>query len=256
MAEHWLAHHPGTWKPRTLATNTDLVKRRLAPLHALPIGQVTYEQVMRQLSAWTNDGLAYGTRKRSYAVLKAVLADAVRRDLLARNPCDKVAWKDETAPAKARLTIPSSEEVERLISSLDEPWALLVELAAFTGLRAGEIAGLQKRHVNTALRTVRVEQTVVDLDGSLSLGKPKSNAGYRDVDDLDPDLCQRLAAHLAGKRGNDYVFGGQDVTGKPRPLSHRNFAKRVFQPAVQALGVSMRFHDLRHSTRASCSTRG
>lgn len=246
VAEHWLAHHPGTWKPRTLATNTDIVKRRLAPLHALPIGQVTYEQVMRQLSAWTNDGLAYGTRKRSYAVLKAVLADAVRRDLLARNPCDKVTWKDETAPAKARLTIPSSEDVERLISSLDEPWSLLVELAAYTGLRAGEIAGLQKRHVNTALRTVRVEQTVVDLDGSLSLGKPKSNAGYRDVGDLDPNLCQRLAAHLAGKRSNDYVFGGQDDASKPRPHSHRNFTKRVFQPACATLGLSMRFHDLRH----------
>ncbi len=91
-----------------------------------------------------------------------------------------------------------------------------------------------------------MEQTVVDLNGSLTLGKPKSNAGYRDVGDLDPDLCQRLVAHLAGKRSNDYVFGGQDESGKPRPHSHRNFVKRVFQPACAALGLSMRFHDLRH----------
>ncbi len=69
VAQHWLAHHPGrAWQPRTLATNTDLVMRRLAPLHALPIGQVTYDTVMKQLTGWTNDGLAYGTRKRSYAV--------------------------------------------------------------------------------------------------------------------------------------------------------------------------------------------
>ncbi len=94
---------------------------------------MTYEQVTRQVSTWTNNDLAYGTRKRSYAVLKAVLADVVRRDLLARNPCDKVAWKDDTAPAKARPNIPHSEDVERLISSLDEPWSLLVELGAYTG---------------------------------------------------------------------------------------------------------------------------
>ena len=35
VAEHWLAHHPGkAWQPRTVATNTDIVKRRLKPLHA------------------------------------------------------------------------------------------------------------------------------------------------------------------------------------------------------------------------------
>ena len=52
--------------------------------------------------------------------------------------------------------------------------------------------------------------------------------------------------HLAGKRSNDYVFGGHDEAGKPRPHSHRNFAKRVFRPACTALGLSIRFHDLRH----------
>lgn len=247
VAEHWLAHHPGkAWQPRTVATNTDIVMRRLAPLHALPIGQVTYDVVKKQLVAWTNDGLAHGTRKRSYAVLKAVLADAVRRDLIPRSPCDKIVWEDEAAPIKETLVIPSHENVERLITALDDPWSLLVELAAYTGLRAGEVAGLQVRHLNTTQRSVRVQQTVVDLDGALSLGPPKSKAGYRTVTDLDPDLCARLAAHVAGKRGNDYVFGSRDDAGTPRPHSHRNFAKRVFQPACLALGLSMRFHDLRH----------
>jgi integrase len=175
-----------------------------------------------------------------------VMSDAVRRDLLPRNPCDKVDWKNEAPPVTETLVIPSPEAVERLIAYLDEPWSLLVELAAFSGLRAGEIAGLQVRHLDHAARSVRVQQTVIDLDGVLSLGKPKSNAGYRTVNDLDPDLCNRLAAHVAGKRSNDFVFGSRDEDGNARPHSHRNFAKRVFQPACSTLGLSMRFHDLRH----------
>lgn len=185
-------------------------------------------------------------RQRSYAVLKAVLADAVRRDLLARSPCDKIKWENEAPPVEETLVIPQPEGVEKLIASLDEPWSLLVELANYSGLRAGEIAGLQVRHINTTELSVRVRQTVVDLDGVLSVGPPKSKAGYRTVGDLDPDLCQRLAAHVAGKRSHDYVFGGRDATGTPRPHSHRDFAKRFFQPACRALGLSLRFHDLRH----------
>jgi integrase len=246
VANHWLAPHPGTWAPRTLATNKDIVDRRLKALHKLPISAVTYEVVTRTLSGWTNDGLAHGTRKRSYAVLKAVLADAERRDLISRNPCHKVKWKDETPPPEARLHIPSPTDVERLIVATPAPWALLVELAAYSGLRAGELAGLQVRHLNTTARTVRVEQTVADLDGALTLGKPKSHAGYRTVGDLDDDLCQRLAVHLVGKRSNDFVFGGWDDDGKPRPHSHNNFYARQFQPTARKLGLSVRFHDLRH----------
>lgn len=246
VAKHWLAHHPGTWQPRTLATNTDIVNRRLANLHKVPISAVTYEQVTKALSGWTNDGLAFATRKRSYAVLKAVLADAHRRDLINRNPCDKVKWKDEAPPPEVSLRIPSPTDVEHLIVAMAEPWCLLVELAAYSGLRAGELAGLQVRHIDTAARSVRVEQTVVDLDGVLSIGKPKSKAGYRTVTDLDPDLCKRLAMYLVGKRSSDFVFGGRDDEGKARPHSHRNFAARFFQPGVKALGLSMRFHDLRH----------
>lgn len=246
VAQHWLTHHPGTWQPRTLATNTDIVDHRLASLHRKPISAVTYEVVTRVLSGWTNDGLAFATRKRSYAVLKAVLADAQRRDLISRNPCDKVKWKDEAPPPEVTLKIPSVEDVERLINQMSDPWSLLVELAAYSGLRAGELAGLQVRHIDTAARSVRVEQTVVDLNGVLSIGKPKSKAGYRTVTDLDPDLCRLLAVHLAGKRSSDFAFGGRDDEGKARPHSHRNFAARFFQPAVKALGLSMRFHDLRH----------
>lgn len=123
---------------------------------------------MKQLVAWTNDGLAHGTRKRSYAVLRAVLADAVRRDLIPRSPCDKIKWLDESAPMKEVMVVPQPEDVERLVAALDEPWSLLVEVAAYTGLRAGEIAGFQVRHVNATQRSIRVQQTITDLDGVLS----------------------------------------------------------------------------------------
>ena len=183
-----------------------------------------------------------------------MLADAHRRDLISRDPCDKVKWKDEAPPPEISLKVPSPTDVERLIAKTAEPWCLLVELAAYSGLGAGELTGLQARHIDAVARSVRVEQIIMDLDGVLLIGKPRSKAGYRTVTDLDPDLCGRLAAHLVGKRSTKFVFGGRDDDGKPRPYSHRNFAVREFSPPRRRSACRCASMTCGTATRACCST--
>ena len=262
VADDWLAH--GNWKPRTRETNKAIVINRLASLHALPIGKVTYEHVRNVMRALTDDGLAPATRRRVEAVLRAICAEAVKRDLIAVSPCAKV---DRVKVGKPKIVIPTTAEVEQLVVVLAEqrraedaerastsraasdlpPWDLLVEFAAYTGLRAGEVAGLRVRNMDTEARAVHVEETVVDLHGHLEPGTPKSDEGNRTVTDLDPDLCRRLAAHVKGLRPGDYVFGSLDDEGKSRPYRHGNFVTRFFSPACVALGLGdVQFKSLRH----------
>jgi len=128
-------------------------------------------------------------------------------------------------------------------------------LAAHSGLRAGELAGLRVRHFNPLKRSVTVSETIygnIKHDGP---GRPKSDAGYRTVDELPKDLVDRLAAQVEGWPADAYLFGGN---GKPytdkefafgpsaKPYSHNRFYRQVFLPTVRGLGLSARFHDLRH----------
>jgi integrase len=240
VADEWLAH--GDWKARTRDTNARIVRVNLADLHRVPVGKVSYDHVRRQMTK--HGGLAPSTRRRILAVLRAVLSDAVDRDLIAKNPCDKL---DKIKGRKRTLSVPTPAQVELLIATLPAPWDLLVELAAYTGLRAGEIAGLRVRNLDLTRGVVTVEETVIDIDGDLTADTPKSDAGYRDVGDLDPSLVLRLAAHVAGRAPGDYVFGGRDSDGMPRPYRHGNFVSRCFKPACRAVGLpTTRFHDLRH----------
>ena len=264
VAEQWLAH--GKWKPRTAETNKAIVNNWLKPLHSLPVGHVRYDDVKVLMTGLRDAGLAPATQRRIESVLRAVYADAIKRDLVGVDPCRKV---DKVKVGKPKIVIPETAQVEQLIVKVDEmraaaiekaftqgrknsaaescPWGLLVEFAAYTGLRAGEIAGLRVRHVDFATNSVTVEETVIDLHGKLSVGTPKSDESYRTVSDCDPGLFTRLKDHVTDKKPGEYVFGAVGEDGTHLPYHHSNFNSRVFTPAVKALGLDgMQFKSLRH----------
>jgi hypothetical protein len=75
------------------------------------------------------------------------LDEAVHQGYIAINPCTKLP---AIKSGKAKIKPPEQEDVERLILALPMPWSLLVELAAYSGLRAGDLAGLRVRHLERA----------------------------------------------------------------------------------------------------------
>lgn len=72
-------------------------------------------------------------------------------------------------------------QVHDLAGALPEHWSPLVLTAAFTGLRAGELAGLRRRDVGLLRGTLRVEQAVQEVGGRLHTGPPKTPRPRRTV---------------------------------------------------------------------------
>lgn len=99
------------------------------------------------------------------------------------------------------------------------------------------------RDLNLGERWLNVRETAQDR-GKMLFGGTKSAAGTRMVDDLPHDLCQRLRAHVAGRAPSDYVFSL--ARDHAKPYRHKNFVNRVWRPTCRALGISARFHHLRH----------
>lgn len=186
----------------------------------------------------------------AYRLLRAVLNTAVSDELIRRNPCRiKGADRDESA----ERPIATVGEVYAIAGAI-RPWfRALVLLAAFTGLRWGELLALTRRDLDLLAATVKVRASVIETSDGRQLGPTKSDAGRRTVAfpcQLVPELQRHLDAHAeCGQRGRVFV-GPRGVT--PR---RTNF-NRAWQKAIKAAGVEgLHFHDLRHTANTLAAPR-
>jgi integrase len=122
----------------------------------------------------------------------------------------------------------------------------LVLVAAYSGLRAGELSALRGKHVDLLHRTITVVEQVQSISGQQVVSMPKSAAGRRSVS-LHGVVAVALEEHLTA-----YAAPGPEGLVFPAPeggfMRLENFRKRAWTPATVAAGVApLRLHDLRHT---------
>ena len=110
----------------------------------------------------------------------------------------------------------------------------------FTGMRTGEIDGLQWRYVDLKKRQILIEQAWVH--GRMET--PKTQSSYRTIQMSAPVYHallqqQTVTGHL------DYVFCNEDGN----PLDYHNITKRIWYPTLIMLGLKRRRpYQTRHTT--------
>lgn len=125
-------------------------------------------------------------------------------------------------------------ELETLVAAMPERYRLMVLLAAWCGLRFGELTELRRRDINVEHRLVHVRRGVVRVDGVSIVGPPKTDAGIRDVA-IPPHLIPMVKEHLSGTitGGRDgLLFPAADGVGHLAPSS----LYKVFYPARAKAG--------------------
>jgi integrase len=120
----------------------------------------------------------------------------------------------------------------------------VVVILAYTGLRFGELTGLNVEDVDLGARRIRVRRSITQLSGRLLEGPPKSRAGRRSVpipERLVPILKRRLEGRSAGEPAV--------VSPKGSRLGLENWKRAVgWRVRIAELGrPTMRVHDLRHT---------
>lgn len=122
----------------------------------------------------------------------------------------------------------------------------LVLLGAYGGLRFGELAGLRRGRVDVLRSRVSVRETLVDVNGELSFGEPKTKRSRRDVP-LPRTITRELEAHLerfTRTERDALVLAGP----KGAQLRPAGFLRCWWLPATDAARLQgLRFHNLRHS---------
>ena len=135
-----------------------------------------------------------------------------------------------------------------MAAAIDPRYKAAVLLAAYGGLRAGELFGLRAKRVDPLRRTVTIAETLVDVGGHPYFGPPKTRAGHRTIP-LPRVAAEPLAEHLVtyGRKPDDLVF----TAPEGGPVQLNVWRRRFWAPAVRGAGLAhLRPHDLRHTAVA------
>ncbi len=244
----WLAQSVHL-KPKTIAGYESILERHVLPrLGKRQIGSVDRAAIKAWVAELGAAGTGPGTTKNIVNVAKAVFSAAVDDGAIRVNPCGGV--KLPRSPHDEMLFLDGAE-VASLADSIDAEYRTLVLFAAYTGLRAGEIAALDWSHVDLMRGSVDVACAYAEVHGKLVLGSTK-NYVRRTVG--LPRFLVDLLVDQRATTGDGYVFRAPEGG----VLQHSNFYRRSFRPAVLAAGVpdKLRFHDLRHTTVALLVAQG
>lgn len=171
------------------------------------------------------------------------MESAVDAGVIARNPCRvKGAGTERTTEMRAA----TPEEVAAIADAAGPRWRALILLAAYSGLRWGELGGLQQKHVDPLHRRLKVEQQVCEVNGRVFFGPPKTESAIRTVA-LPGFIVDEVVAHV-GRFSDPGPEGLVFVMPEGGPLRRQNFRQRVWLAALRQAGVGhLRFHDLRHT---------
>lgn len=131
-------------------------RRRLVPtLGHLPVTMITYGAVDRAVMSWIADGASKSTIKNTLAMLVRIMEQAVRDELIDRNPARIHGWQQQYERAEDELddpralALPDWAAVTSLADALvanahgnPRIWGEVVRFAACTGARIGEVSGV------------------------------------------------------------------------------------------------------------------
>ena len=250
-AERWLTNRQ--LKPRTRYHYRKLLDARILPTFKdVPLKRITADLI----DDWyyQQGNLTPTSRAHAYGLVRTILGDAVQRRFIDFNPCH-IRGAGNAKRVK-QIEPASLPELEALTKAMPERYRLMILLAAWCGLRFGEITELRRKDIDVKNGIVRVRRAVVRVDGEFIVGTPKSDAGTRDVN-IPPHLLPVVKAHLANN-----ITGGRDgllfpAAGDPSQHLAPATLYRVFYKAREAAGrPDLRFHDLRHTGAVLAASTG
>lgn len=238
-------------RPGTRANVESRLRRHIVPTFgAFPIATIQPATVRGWVATMVDDGLSPSSVKATYGTFARIMKTAEVDGFIARSPCLGVSLPRETSHQEMHFLDPT--QVQALAAVIDERYAALVFMAAYTGLRWGELAGLRVDRVNFLRGTVNVVEALTEVNGNVEIGPTKTGA-HRTVS-LPRFLVEMLASHV---RRCPSDTGLLFTSAEGRPL-RRNFYRRHFKPAAAAAGLpdALRFHDLRHTCAAMLIAQG
>ncbi|MDG4809928.1 tyrosine-type recombinase/integrase [Micromonospora sp. WMMD1120] len=205
----------------------------------------------------TSLDLAPSSVRPVWATVRAIFGAAIRDRAIGHDPCLGVKLPELPLAEVVPLLL---DQVDALAAAVPDRYRGLIAADAGSGLRQGEIFGLEVPGIDFLRREITVSQQVQPTaGGGVKVCPPKNRYSHRTVP-VGQVVVDELAAHLAEFPAEEVEV--LDVTGKRpvrrmarfvftdaagQPLLRSAFNADVWDPARRAAGVpEATQHDLRH----------
>ena len=241
--KYWLeASASSGLEPTTLAQYEQHLRLHIAPA----IGRHRLNEVsIPFVRAFTDKLVADGKSKAMVRAVRvslgALLSDAQERGLVMRNAVKDLGRKSSAKRVEARqkkrpevgTDIPALDEIIAMIEAASGKQRAFLMTAAFTGMRASELRGLQWSNISFDRKEVTIRQRA---DARKRIGAPKSEKGRRTI-----PLPSRVRDELQAWKDQcpqgdlDLVF----PNGAGNVEYYANITKRWYYPAQLASGVTI-----------------
>ena len=258
--EMWLDIIATQVQPTTFGSYELIIVNSIIP-YFKELGVSIAELKPRQLQSYynmLNKRVAPATVIRHHQVIHKALKYLVKIDVLATNPSDKVEL-----PKKPKI-LPNyyrKEDLEKLFEvSKNHQIGMIIQLAAFYGLRRGEVMGLKWNAFDFENNTFSIRHTITTarVHGKSVLvqaDRAKTSSSLRTlplVNSIKEELLALKAKQEYNKKlcGNSYNHSNDEYlfVNQIGDLLKPDSVSRQFQKILSDNGLRhIRFHDLRHS---------
>jgi integrase len=247
LLDWWLNTHQkkrleaGEIRESTFDWDKWLIESHLNPIIGdRPAGKLTGFDVEEAFTSMRQKKTSETTINGAYRVLRAAYNRAVKARKVMANPCLQA---DTPKPAYKEHPVLTIDEARKLLAHAGDLYPVILT-ALLTGMRRGEICGLQWADIDQEKKTISINRSIsrigLTAKGKATITGPKTQNSVRTIP--LPDILAEELDKLP--RVNEYVF-----PGPMGPMSPCNLTKVDFARVRDAAGLpsSLRFHDLRHA---------
>jgi integrase len=255
-ARHWLEHiAPAERSQLTVERYSSMLKAHIIPgLGSIQLQALDGKAIDRFYAHCRKEGrrdghgLSSGTLQNVHRLLSQLLKSAVKAKKLARSPMEDAQTKPKSK--RKKIEVLDEGELATLLGRLKGHWLYMPTLlAAYTGMRRGEVLGLRWRDIDFDKATLQVAQTVELIGGKVCLSLPKTDRSCRTISlpaGLLPELTRHRKEQAAlrlklGLGKADLVF-----TSPEGKMLHPVVFCDAFARKTRAAGLKTKFHALRH----------
>ncbi|MDX5386398.1 MAG: site-specific integrase [Marinobacter sp.] len=234
FCETWMDEMRVQWRKSHITTIEGTLKNYLIPeFGEKEVGHITRQEILSfraslaKVQTRSKKPLSASRINRIMTPLRMILGEAANRF-------------EFTSPFQGikSLKVPRSdvepfslEEVRLILATVRADFRNYYTVRFFTGLRTGEIDGLQWDCVDFQRRQILVRQALVNGE----IEQTKTDGSYRHIE-MPQLVYDALKDQRKATGNNTFVF----CNGAGNPLEHNNVTKRVWYPLLSHLGLRKR----------------
>lgn len=192
VADLWLESYETTVKPTTYQNTKNyleaIVENHFKDIRIESVSVAMMQKIVIELSK------KYVTYLNYLSIINRVFKYAVHLDIVQTNPVDRIIRPKQQKPRKEKIAL-TKEELNKFLTLAKNDARPVLYTAwhtlAYTGLRRGELLGLEWSDIDFKNKTVSVSKTLVTINGKLSTQSPKTKRSARTIS-LDDSTVQIL----------------------------------------------------------------